>query len=490
MNELELKLRVPPDALPALRDRWAAQGATMIRLRADYYDTADGALSRRQMVLRLRQENQRWVQTFKAAGDSPVHRIEHEVVIEGLAPDEAPTVDVTRHDGTPAEALLRDALSAAADGASPLLVRRQGTEVERLRCTTSAPPDSVVEVALDVGRVVAGKHAQALAEIEFEHVHGRVDGVFALARDALSHGGLWLSTLSKAARGDRLLSGEAPAAARATTVSYDRRADGVTVLKAVLGSALAQVLANASEVAEGADDADVVHQLRVGLRRLRTALRELGPFSDRIAPEWEPALAATFAQLGDQRDRLAVIDAVQPLLSAVGITPPPLPEDAVVDVVAAVRSPAFQHALLGVLSLLHIDHATSCGACAAREALARRLGKLHRQVRRDGRRFDTLSVDDQHRVRKRLKRLRYLAEFAAPLWPRQAVKRYLRRLRPMHDLLGTHNDVAVASGLYRQGEPSAASTYAAGYLQGHLGTTAAEARHALKTLRQRDRFWR
>jgi inorganic triphosphatase YgiF len=54
----------------------------------------------------------------------------------------------------------------------------------------------------------------------------------------------------------------------------------------------------------------------------------------------------------------------------------------------------------------------------ARKLLGSRLEKLHSQVGKDGRRFQQLDVVSQHRVRKRLKRLRYLAEFVAPLLPR------------------------------------------------------------------------
>ena len=55
-------------------------------------------------------------------------------------------------------------------------------------------------------------------------------------------------------------------------------------MRAVLRNALRQVLANASEVAEGSESPDVIHQAHVGLRRLRTALRELAPLSPGSTP--------------------------------------------------------------------------------------------------------------------------------------------------------------------------------------------------------------
>ena len=44
---------------------------------------------------------------------------------------------------------------------------------------------------------------------------------------------------------------------------------------------------------------DHIHQLRVGIRRLHTALRELDGLTDAIDPAWESALVQTFRALGN-----------------------------------------------------------------------------------------------------------------------------------------------------------------------------------------------
>ncbi len=494
MSELELKLRVPAAELPSLREALQRRGARVVTLRASYFDTVDGALARREMVLRLRHENDRVVQTFKAGGDSPVHRLEHEVFV--VPTDPPPAVDISRHDGHPAGRLLREALGHAVNERAGALVCRQRTEVERLICPVIDAHGSVIEIALDTGRVLAGERQRAIAELELEHQEGPVTGLFALAGECMRHGGLWLSTVSKAARGDQLLRGGAPIAVRASTVVVSRahgKPDGDALLRAVLRSALEQVLPNASEVAEDEEAPELVHQLRVGLRRLRTALRELAPLSPAIDPVWNEVLAQTFATLGAQRDREVVMDVVQPLLPAAGIEPPPraATRDARADVGAAVRDLAFQQVLLSVLALVHADAplVPELDAAGIRAFMARRLDKLHRQVRRDGRRFDELPLEQQHRVRKRLKRLRYLAEFAMPLWKDKDVEQYLDRLKPAQDMLGRHNDVAVAMALYRQEAERPAAAMAAGFLQGHLQTTERAGRQALQKIRNRHRFW-
>ena len=51
-----------------------------------------------------------------------------------------------------------------------------------------------------------------------------------------------------------------------------------------------------------------------------------------------------------------------------------------------------------------------------------------------------------HRLRIALKKLRYTAEFFAPLYPRGDVKRYLKKLRVLQNHLGELNDAANVRG--------------------------------------------
>ncbi len=77
------------------------------------------------------------------------------------------------------------------------------------------------------------------------------------------------------------------------------------------------------------------------------------------------------------------------------------------------------------------------------------LASLYEDVKRGAKRFDKLSLALQHRVRKRLKRLRYLAEFAAPLLGAKSVGSYLKRWRKAQDALGENNDHRVGVDLRR-----------------------------------------
>ncbi len=490
MTELELKFCVPEAALASLRQALQARGARRVRLRAHYFDTACGALAKHRVALRLRLEGRRWVQTLKAAGEGAVHRLEHEVSVPGSS-RERPALDPARHDGTAAGLQLAAALQAAAD---PTLVEVHATDVWRLHCEMQDAAGSCIEAALDTGHALAAGRSAPIVEFELEHKGVPVQGLFTLAQACVQHGGLWQSTLTKAERGLRLrLADDAPRAAKARVPQLPAGADGAALMRALLQSALEQVLANASEMRPGADTVEVVHQLRVGLRRLRVLLRELAPLAPAIDAAWAPVLSTTFALLGEQRDHVAVAAAVRPLLEAAGAPLLDWQPPAAADPVAAVRAPAFQTTLLAVQALAHAQDETFAALShqAARDLVASRLRKLHRQVLRAGERFEQLPADEQHRARKQLKRLRYLADFSAPLWPMRAWQRCRRRLGAAQDALGLHQDVIVAAAAFRrQAETDPRAGFAAGWLLAHQAVTARAAGEALVRLKGVPVFWR
>jgi CHAD domain-containing protein len=317
--------------------------------------------------------------------------------------------------------------------------------------------------------------------------------LFELARLWRAYGNLWLNTRSKAARGVSLARDDGfgpPVRARKPQVFAGISA--TQFVRAVLRATLDQVLVNASAVAAGSTDEEHIHQLRVGLRRLRTALRELAPLDDRIVDDWEKPLAHAFALLGAARDSVTAARAVQPLLEVAGA--PRVDWSAALDVdpVAVVQDGHFQAVLLDLLSFaLQDDDGPRPRTHADLLAfLAERLSGLHRRIGRAAQRFERLPLEDQHKARKRLKRLRYLAEFAGPLYERGAVKRYLAHLEPAQDALGKHVDIAVAMERFRrQADVDAPALFAARYLEGYLGNTARLAHAALQEPARAQPFW-
>jgi len=491
-SELELKFQVPAAMLPSLQLELQRHGARSARMLAHYFDTADALLARHGLSLRLRREGRQWVQTLKAEGDSAVRRLEHSAPLR-VPSGSQPRLALERHDGTEAGAALHKVLAQAG---TPDLVERFVTDVSRRACELRLP-GAVIEAALDRGAIRVGDRSAPICELELEYKSGDSRWLFVLAKAWRAHGGLWLNTLSKAGRG-ALLAGERAhgPAVKAGAPALSRHMSGAQMLRAMVRSALDHVLANASELASGSSDEEHVHQTRVGLRRLRTALREAGPLSQGVNPAWDEPLSETFARLGEVRDNETVARAVRPLLEQAGAPKLEWQAPAVtIDPGVTVRDAAFQSTLIELLAFaLHEEDTSGRPAVPHAEALAHvgaRLSRLHKQVVQGGKRFEALPREEQHRVRKRLKRLRYLSEFVEPLWKGRDARRYLRHLGPSQDALGAHNDVAVAMANFRKdAEQDPYALFAAGYLQAHLETTARAAHTALKRVADAPRFWK
>ena len=491
MNELELKFEVPPQTLRSLQSEFGRRGARSLRMQACYFDTPDGLLARNGMSLRLRKEGRRWVQTLKAQGNSVVNRLEHNVALR-VAAGSRPALDPARHNGSEAGVSLHRALAGADTGG---LLERYATDFLRRVCVLETP-DGSVEAALDLGAIRAGKRESPICELELEFKSGDPHALFELAKTWGNYGGMWLNTRSKSARGALLAQGcEHGPAELASSPEFQDGASGNALLRAVMRSALDQVLANASETASGSTCDETIHQLRVGLRRLRTALRDLGPLGEGVDPAWETSLSRTFSLLGEVRDNESVALAVRPLLEKAAA--PKLQWDAAgtqVDPGAAVRDAGFQATLLDLLGFAlrpDADSAPGIPSAQVRQKVIEHLGGLHAHIVRAGKHFEELAPEVQHKVRKRLKRLRYLAEFVQAMWGKKAVDRYLKQLRPAQDALGHHHDVAVAAENFRQdAQRDPTALFAAGYLQAYLATTARAARTALKPVASAPRFWK
>lgn len=496
MHEIELKFQIPVAARAAVTRAVTTATATHVRLRAVYLDTPGRDLAAAGMALRLRLEGRRWVQTLKAGGATAMQRLEDNVPVAGARVGSVPAVDPARHAGTPAGERLAAVLAALPQPVT--WVAGYATDIRRTVRRVRVP-GGMVELALDNGRIEAGGQVLPVHELEFELLRGTPRALTTLAATWVARHGLWLDVRSKAERGDRLARGVVtPPAVKAGAAALAADLPAAAALRAMLRVALNQTLANAAEVAGGTAGPEHVHQLRVGLRRLRSLLRELTDWDPSTDPAWEPALAQTFGALGAARDRDALTAAFGPVWQAVGAPPLPLPTAAdAPDPGDTVRAATFQATLLALLAQVSeaAEAPTDTASSAAEPPLAERaaatLNRLHRRAARDVDRFDTLPEDERHRLRKRLKRLRYVADALASLFPRKRVAAYLAALRAAQEALGRANDVATALALYRADVAERPQAwFAVGWLTAQAPALAADSRRTLHAWRDARRFWR
>ncbi len=525
MKEVELKFQVPPSARKAVEAAVAGpQAVRRIRLRAAYFDTPAGALAAAGLALRLRKEGRAWVQTLKGTlpDGTSMSRAEHNVPRAETGAT-VPTIDPRLHADTPVGAALLKLLQDA-DGGLAQVIR---TDIWR-RARTVRVVGGVLELAFDVGMIeavaaVPPRHLP-VCELEIELKRGSPQLVVATAQRWVARHGLWLDTRSKAELGHLLSRDDAMAEARrAGEVKLSKAMTPAAALDAVLRSCLAQISVNASQIASGRHAPEHTHQLRVGLRRLRTALRffdgaRLADAIDAATREQLAVDAATlFRQLGQARDRAAV---AEPLaielaraLAAVGQSgePPRLPASGdEVDPTVLVRQAVAQRLTLNLISRAQGGEPASAPVVSAvppttagpgaiapepsqplRQRLAQRLNRWHRQLLVDAQAFDTLDDEGRHRLRKRIKRLRYAAEFSASLYEERAVRGYLKALRALQERLGTVNDVAVGIALYSVAAPAdARALFALGWLASQRERALVACKPDLKRFVDAKRFWR
>lgn len=495
MQEIELKFQVPPERAAGVRRAVNTASSQAQRLRAQYFDTPDRRLAAAGLALRLRQERGHWVQTVKGRGDGVMRRAEHEVPVP--AGDGPPALDLARHDGTPVASALREVLQR---GAAADLAAVFATDIRRTRREVRTAGGALVEIALDEGEVQGAGRVALVLEVEFELLRGAPSALAAQAARWVTRHHLWLDTRSKAERGDRLArSLDAVAAVKATRPFLHPAMSGEQALRAMLGNCLEQVLANASELAAGSGTPEHLHQCRIGLRRLRCALRDFAVLAGQAAPAasaaWQAQASALFRRLGGTRDRDALQEHLLPALVAAGAPFRDLPAapGAAEDPGALLREREANGFWLELLAYIHGEAAaadTPGGPRELRRSVRATLQRLHRQVASDAARYADLDEAGQHRVRKRLKRLRYGVEFCCTLFPTAAVARYLAALRPAQDALGERQDLLVAQSLFEAQLPAdPRAWFAVGWLAARRAQAVARCSEALAGVAQAPRFW-
>lgn len=473
--EIELKFAVPPAARAALLRALGRAQLQALPLRAAYVDTADDRLAAAGLVLRVRREGRRWVQTLKGRGDGLLQRLEHEVV---LPPQRgAPAADPARHAGSAAGAALAAALAGGA-----VLEERYRTEIRRHR-RVLRHAGARVEVAFDEGFIVAGGRRLPVCELEFELLAGTPTALIELAARWAARFGLRLDLTTKSERGLRLAHGAAAPVVRAAPSRVTRDMTPAGAFATMVGDALAQVLPNAAACAEGGAAPESLHQLRIGLRRLRSVLRATAGWSaDPVAAHaLAQALRAPFARLGAQRDDDAMRAWLAPALEQAAAPALAWPAPAAAcDVAAELNAPAFSALMLEALRLASLAAAPGETLDAAARAWWRR---AQRRVAAAVRDLDSADPVALHRLRKRLKRLRYVTEALLPVLPRRRTTRVLRALQRALDALGRCHDETVALAIWRahvEADPRA--WFVVGWLTAHRPRSLRSAERRLRDL--------
>lgn len=209
--------------------------------------------------------------------------------------------------------------------------------------------------------------------------------------------------------------------------------------RAAAQQALVQVGARARAVL-ASPDPEHLHQLRVGMRRLRAALRAFRPILPRKeAKRVRGALRELSPIFGRARDW----DVLVQRLNAAGAAPELIARS------QGKRAKARKKALRALASkkFARLSH-TALEPRAAPQNLAEfgaaALERAHRKLMR---RRNWSNAGERHALRIRVKRLRYSCEFFAPAFSKRESSRFIAELKALQETLGELNDIAVGRRL-------------------------------------------
>lgn len=473
-GEIELKLIVDADrmahfnAAPVIAAHARNKGSRK-HLKSVYYDTPERALRRNGLSLRVRQSGTRFVQTVKTeVADDPLRRGEWEANVPSLAPDLALAMPFIPEK-------LRSSLEAhPLEAVFTADVHRHARMIDL--------PTGTVEVAFDQGELTAGDRSLPVSEIELELKSGSASTIYEVALLLAEQGAVKPSIRSKSARGFDLAADRAPAARRPRKLRLDPSVTLDEAFATILRSCFLHLL-QSRPAAEDGRNPEGVHQLRVSLRRLRSALdlmQSVGALSNLDALRSEAKWLAQ--ELSAARDwdvfRLETLPTIAKACPAVAGF------DALGRAAATGQSDAYRrahHALddrrcaVFLIGLGHWIETRGWRNDVAAEDLGqlgepavnfaqRILSEQYAKVLKRGRRFKSLTTPQLHRVRLATKRLRYLGEFLLPLYEdRKSTRRFSRRLADLQEELGAFNDMAVTASLLEglDAEPGSAIAAAA-----------------------------
>jgi len=485
--ETELKLLIAPADVVAfrrlalLKQLATARPATRL-LRTTYFDTPDLDLRDHGMELRVRRAGRVSIQTLKAGGQAAagLHRREEwETRVAGPLPELTSLIALAGAGSTWEKVLGAEGV---AQGLAPIFCGEVRRTVWNLRLAQGA----LVELALDQGELRQGDQREPISEVELELKAGAPGALFDLALQLQEQVPLRVGNLGKAARGYALSAPVTATAAKARPVALSAEMTVEAGFRVIVSNCLAQMQDNEGGVMQGADP-ESIHQMRVGMRRLRSALRLFARWIP-FPPILQQELGWLGGELGAARDADVLADGT--LSRVIEACPQetdllPLAESATKiahekrqQAAAAVASTRYSRLMLGLVNWLQASRwrespGESAALASLAEPLERRatwiLARRRKKLIESGQRLAHGTPEKRHQVRIAAKKLRYATEFFKSLCSVRRVERYISGLAALQDAFGWLNDVAVSDRLLREIETShpesaRGASFARGYL--------------------------
>lgn len=444
-TEIELKLQLSPKIAKkiATHPLLKALPSETVRLLNTYYDTPSLELHNQRIAVRFRKKQDQWLLTVKSAEPASgglAMRSEWEAVGK---PGE---FNFEHVDNT----VLQDFLTKSSEQFEAIFTTDFHRKIWRIPYG-----ESVIEMAIDTGSVKSKSESLPICEIELELLSGKIADIFSLTRTLQKEHSLYPAIASKAERGYKLFLNQPTTAFRSKPPLITAEMSPIGAFRVIALSCLEHFQRNEYGLqTEGAPE--FVHQARVAIRRLRSAIKLFSPalpkeFVHTYGKAWQSLASA----LGDARNWDVFLTQTLPPIETF------FPKNcdvlrlrneskrqikstrrAIKRILSMKEYPRllveFTAAVYALSDTLPSDLlAFACSQIDQQAKAARKLASRHR----------ALNPNERHAMRISFKKLRYSLEFFSPLLPQSQLAPYLTTLLQLQDKLGLINDHVTAESL-------------------------------------------
>jgi triphosphatase len=441
--ETELKLSLSPRTAAPLPQHPLLRGAAPTRkhLRNTYYDTTDLSLKQAHIAVRHRRIGRQWLLTIKSAEPAAGGLAQRSEWETACLPGQFLFMQV---DNKP--------LCRRLEKLQPELLPTFTTDFTRLARPPSPTPGVPIGLALDRGHIESNGHRESNCEVELELIEGKASELFELALNLQKDLALHPSIASKAERGRRVFSGEPVLPAKAIRLTLNAADTPLEAFRTAAFSCIEQVQRNEAGVISS-DDPKFVHQARVAIRRLRSAMRIWKPaLPAGFIAEFNPLWQMVASQLGDTRNWDALVTETPPEMYKLLHKHGPagsFHRQAVrcgkrsrQNARTTLKSASYSALLLAYTAAL-LGLPDNKGTSVT-EFAKHRFGKRAFRARQLANCPQENFTAAQHRLRIAHKHLRCAIEFFSALFPQEKSQDYHRAAAALQDLLGRMNDLVFA----------------------------------------------
>lgn len=444
-DEIELKLAPSKLSITQLANHPLLASIPLRRLRIQdtYYDTLDLTLKQHRIAIRARQQGQLALRTVKAT-------ISEQGAFSQRREWERPGREDAWNFGDIDHAVTRRLLENYCAQLQPVFhtdFQRHAWQVQY--------GDALIEVAYDRGYIASGTRKQDLKEIEFELLKGQPDDLFAFALELQQTFSLRPISGNKAETGYRLYRNAGVVPCRLHPPPLPPGQTQIAAFRNIAMTCLEQLLRNQDHIELATPE--FLHQARVALRRLRSALKLFSPvLPPGFAKEWNVVWRETGQHLGKARNWDVLRTQLVPEIAR------RFPNDASIlrlqrtttrqtqaayrSATAYLASPDHSRHLLQFARALLCLHEQQAHALAT--FFQKRVSKLQRRAYALAKDVHHMDDASRHSLRIAFKKLRYALESAPQSESGKRNKPYLSSLNRLQEELGQINDCANAQILF------------------------------------------